>query len=710
MPGPAGAEPWGAVPGQRDVWPTPQQEALLRAALLADERGLAAWRTVRPHLEVARLDAPVQGILPLLRENLAAHDVEDELLPLFKGVHRFTWARNQVLLNRMLPVVAELERAGISTLLLKGAALVVDTRLDAGMRAMNDVDVLVPTGMTAAAIDVLVSAGLRPVGDVPTWYIADYAPRFVPSHGFTDSDNLQLDLHWHVLHASCQPDADEDFWAAAVAVELLGVRTRSLCPADELLLVILHGLRWNAIPTYRWVLDAALLARGVSGPVDYERLLEQARRRRVLAQLAAGLSYLRRVVDAPIPADILRKLRSSGAPRLERLEFRAQMTQPQRRGALQRELVYHGQYLRRELPLGERATLARQIRLGRRRLGIERWRELRSALSGGRPGPGRPASEVAAAIGAGAADPAASPIAFGEPIDLRLPDVARSYGAYGLWRPEGEGCWIAGREARVVLPLPRPARTSLLLELWAEGFLSADCPRQRLEVLANDVPVAEFQIDSSSSLHGEVLVIPRAALAGSDRVELTLRTPDATSPAQLGLDDDDRRVSVLLRRLVLREPYACAVGSRLSLGEGSGDDEALAGGWSHAEPAGRWTHGHQAQLLLRLEGPPVPLDLEFDAVPLLGGGQRTLQVEVTANRQRLASIAYDEEMTYPHLTSVPLPATALGPEGELLLAWRIHDPRSPFALGVSDDRRPLGLFLERAALVPHSNGRSRPPS
>ena len=45
--------------------------------------------------------------------------------------------------------------------------------------------------------------------------------------------------------------------------------------------MILHGLRWNAIPTYRWVLDASLLCTGAIGPIDYDRLVEQARKRRV---------------------------------------------------------------------------------------------------------------------------------------------------------------------------------------------------------------------------------------------------------------------------------------------------------------------------------------------------------------------------------------------------------------------------------------------
>jgi hypothetical protein len=73
-------------------------------------------------------------------------------------------------------------------------------------------------------------------------YVSGFAPRFVPSRGFRDDQDRQLDLRWNVLHASRQPGADDDFWSATVPIELLGVPTRALWPADELL-VILRGLR-----------------------------------------------------------------------------------------------------------------------------------------------------------------------------------------------------------------------------------------------------------------------------------------------------------------------------------------------------------------------------------------------------------------------------------------------------------------------------------
>jgi len=690
-----GPSAWGAPRGQPDAWPTAAQELLLSAALLPDERALEAWRALRPQLRVAEVDGAAQVVLPTLHRNLKRLGAEDELMSLFKGVHRFGWARGQILLHRMLPVVGELEAAGIPTMLLKGAALVSSQRLDAGLRPMNDVDVLVPTARAPAAIEVLLGAGLAPVGGVPPWYVAEYAPRFVPSHGFDDGRERQLDLHWHVLHWSCQPDADEDFWAAATPTERLGVRTRTLCASDELLLVILHGLRWNAIPTYRWVLDASLLASGLAGPVDFDRLVAQAVKRRAVAPVRAGLRLLVRVADAPVPDEALRRLHSHRAGWIERAELRALMRQPRRRTAVQRMVIEHQQFARRRLALGPRPKARQRIRLARESLGIERARDLGAALSGGRPGPGRPLCEEAAAVGAGPPR-AVPPVSFGQHVRLGA-EEARRYVAHGVWLPEPQGCWIAGREARLVLGLRRTPDTALALSIAAEGYLNRRRRRQRLTVIANGSAVGARTLwEAGPALLG--LRLPREVVEGRTTLDLVLRAPDAASPAELGLDDDQRRMGVFLRGVMVCQPPAVALGTHLRLGQGVDDESMLAGGWGEPEPFGRWSQGPLAQLLVRIDHPPRTLEIECETVPFIGQDGRHLRADLLANDHHLASLDYAHER--PTVQRWPLPASTLRPGGELLLTWRVHNPASPAALGISADRRPLGLFLRRVSIAP----------
>jgi hypothetical protein len=678
--------PWGAIHGQRTIWPTPLQADLLRATLLADERALQAWGRIRPELDVASMDYVTQALLPALRSNLLALGSDDELLKLFKGVHRFAWARNQILLSKVMPLVSALEDAGVPTLLLKGAALVADRRQDAGMRQMTDIDVLVPTAQTGAAIELITEHGLKPVEGLPAWYAAEYMPLFRPSINVGDGAEGQLDLHWHVLHWSCHPRADDGFWAASVPVTLRGVRTRALCPADELLHVIVHGARWSEAPTYRWVLDAAQIARGLCGPVDFERLATQARRHRVAPAVREGLMYLRGIAEVDIPDDALRSLRIP-AP-FQRLELRLQATRPSQRGAVGRAAVVHGQYLRRQLPPGASAGPLTHARLAGRRLGVQHLGHVRYLPGGGRPGPSRPFVETEAPIGSGSCTP--PPIGWDEPIDLADPDTVRRHCLYGLWFPEEWGCWIAGREARLAVALGSIPNSSLVLELGAG--VAAASPDQRLEVLLDDRRVATVSFDAERRrVDAEQIVLPAELVGHRSRIELVFRAPDARSPIQSGTGEDMRPLGVFVQRLAFRPPFECPTGERLALGSGTKDRPMLAGGWSHPDPGGRWTIGPVARLLLRPSSAPTLL--EWEAAPVSAPSAPPTRVEVTANGVALGAIDYEGD---PRRVQLPL-QNAAG-EHELLLSWRIHNPRSPKQLGLSEDPRPLGLFFRSITL------------
>lgn len=638
------------------VWPSPSQDLLLRAALLPDERAGTAWKAIRPTIDIATLDAGTAGLLPVLRHNLLARGVDDELLALFKGVHRHSWARTQLLLAPLLPVVAALERAGLPTLLLKGGAFIADRRLDAGMRAMNDLDVLVPTERRDEAIAVLLDHGLVPVDGAAPWYVAEHVPRYSPGYAFRDAHDRQLDLHWHVLHASCQPDADDDFWAASVPIELLGVRSRALCPADELLLVVLHGLQWSSAPGLRWVVDGALLTSGAFGAVDYERLLEQAAARRVSATLHAGLRYLRRVADAAVPEPVLRRLAAAASP-LERLELRAQTTSPQRRTALAHRLLLHEQHLRRRLPLGARASLHRRLRLERERVAA---------------GPG---SEGAATVGG--ATPASAPaVSPGTTLDFRDPEVVRGHVAHGTWRNEPGGCWIAGREARIVVPLDQPAGTMLALDLRAVAF----GPGGRLRMTEGGATLAEARTDGPLSL---TAVRPR----GAPTLDLRLLAPDHTSQRELGIGDDDRQISFHLDTLTVREPPLVAAGEAFDLlGEGH-----LAGGWHAADHAGRWTDGRSSRLMARLAHVPERPALDLTGLPFTGRSGVCV-VDVMAGGELVGTLRYGHP-AMGQVRRVRLRRRHFGPAGDVLIELRPHAPRSPYEEGLGEDRRLLGLCL-----------------
>jgi len=211
--------------------------------------------------------------------------------------------------------------------------------------------------------------------------------------------------------------------------------------------------------------------------------------------------------------------------------------------------------------------------------------------------------------------------------------------------------------------------------------------RQRREVWVNGLSAARFSLNRSRpELRGEGIVVPRAAVAGRDLLELTLRTPDATPVSWSPEEWEKLERSIRLRDLVLREPVLCEPGQPLAFGVGSGDEALIATGWSVPEPGGRWTYGSRARLLLRIADGQGPLTFEIEAQPV----REHQIVDLWVNHGRRSRVRGDRPGRHR------LPVAASG--GELLVDLRVKRPVSPAELGQSEDARPLGLFVRNVGV------------
>jgi hypothetical protein len=314
-PAPAAARRAGSSAA---LWPTPEQELLLRAALARGDAAISAWRRWRrDHDPVeTELDHGSFRLLPLVYRNLAALGYDEAHMPRLKGIHRYWWCSNQNLFHRSAPVVEALEARGIPTLILKGAAIATLHAADAGVRPMADVDVLVPYARVHDAVALLMTSGWR----APEGVLADEI-RYRHSTPMVDGEGRGFDLHWHALKEGLHPRSDDGFWSRAVPLELANVRSRGLAPQDALLHTVVHGLRWNEEPSVRWIADAMAILGTDGDGINWDVLLDEARRRDVRLRVFRGLDYLRITMDAPIPDHVLARLSRERPSRFERIEY-----------------------------------------------------------------------------------------------------------------------------------------------------------------------------------------------------------------------------------------------------------------------------------------------------------------------------------------------------------------------------------------------------
>jgi hypothetical protein len=309
--------------GTGGCWPTQDQILVLRAALLDVDEALAAWTRWRVASSLDKADRGSIRLFPLVYRNLGAAGLPEPDLSKLKGAYRATWFRNQLILQRAAEVLQALHDAGLRTMLLKGVALIAAHYPDVGTRPMDDIDVLVPADQHKHALAVLERVGWS--------YEPDPGVGGRPAHAVAlgDRRGWSLDLHRYAL---AQPEPDDELWAKSTEIELLGVPTRTLCPADQLFHVAAHGARWNAIPPVRWLADAVAIERSSGESLDWHRLVAEATRRRTTVALEAALRRLRDAVAFDVPEDVLERLRKAPKAPLERWTHRA-VTGPMGGGA-----------------------------------------------------------------------------------------------------------------------------------------------------------------------------------------------------------------------------------------------------------------------------------------------------------------------------------------------------------------------------------------
>jgi len=301
-------------------WPTEQQTLLLKATLLHGKEAMDSWTAWRTLVDLDNIDHESQMLLPLLYKNLLSSGVEDPDMSRYQGVQKKTWVKNQVILHEIWELLQKFHAAGINTMLLKGSAMITLYYKDCGLRPMEDVDILIPVEKAKEAIQILFRQGWRIQKNSGPAFNEKY-PALTGENHFENSRGLLLDVHWHLLDECLYAGGDDDFWMASVHARPDGDLTVNvLNPADQLFHLMVHAMRWNLQPLVRWVADAMMILNNEQD-IDWERIISQAKSRRLILPVKNGLTYLHDFLGAPIPDHVLNEIRKTPVSPFEYQEF-----------------------------------------------------------------------------------------------------------------------------------------------------------------------------------------------------------------------------------------------------------------------------------------------------------------------------------------------------------------------------------------------------
>jgi hypothetical protein len=300
---------------------TPDQELLLKAALMHDDEAVAAWKEWQSRVDLENhLDQGSFRLLPLLYTILQKKGIDDPLMGKLKGIYRQAWSKNQTLFHEMAPVVKHLQSAGIKTMLLKGAPLSLLYYKNNGARPMADIDVLVPRAQVLQAYRLLNKAGW--CSPLP---LTEMDLHFGHAIQLENSAGLEFDLHWRPFNG-CSNAYESDFWDSALEVVMADVTSLAPNPTNMLFHVIIHGVPWNPVPPIRWIADAVSLMKTPDKIIDWRRLINLAEKHHVGLRLKVGLRYLHDKFQSPIPEEIMQRAEVLPVSYLEEMEDRFMMT------------------------------------------------------------------------------------------------------------------------------------------------------------------------------------------------------------------------------------------------------------------------------------------------------------------------------------------------------------------------------------------------
>lgn len=261
--------------------------------------------------------AHAEGVGPLLYWRLSRSGkfslLPEEIRNFLRAMYAGTWSKNQRLFKELETLSGLFQAAGITPVLLKGACYALTIYPDIGLRPMGDLDLLVPKGQFAEAVQIARSLGYVDSGPEAAPGLKDLLSQEVCLVKPDGSAVVEIH-HSLVADQTFTYSVKVDwFWEQTESLPVMDARLaglRMLTPTAQVLYAAAHAMLQHGGHTVplRWEYDLDQLIRVYAGRLDWGLLLSKARAFAWGSALGASLARAREYFDTPIPTDSLAQL------------------------------------------------------------------------------------------------------------------------------------------------------------------------------------------------------------------------------------------------------------------------------------------------------------------------------------------------------------------------------------------------------------------
>jgi hypothetical protein len=203
-----------------------------------------------------------------------------------------------------------LDKEQFAPIILKGIVLAETVYGNPVLRHCHDIDIFLPPDELGRAANVLVSLGFQRVN--PS--IQRRNPQITMQH----QSELPLELHGRLFEVPHYDVVCPEIQARSLSSRIADAPVKILAPSDNLLHVCGHASLSPSRQSLRWVTDAWFIINQCPD-LDWDLLLDCARRSRLVLPLSVMLGYLAKELNAPIPSTFLDRL-SAAASKSDSIE------------------------------------------------------------------------------------------------------------------------------------------------------------------------------------------------------------------------------------------------------------------------------------------------------------------------------------------------------------------------------------------------------
>jgi Uncharacterised nucleotidyltransferase len=288
------------------VLPVPEQTLLLRTCLLPRDLARQAWdewQTCYNTHENSLIgnNETVRKLRPLLFNAFQQHDLQADSKTgtYLRSAYLKEELRSKIFRQICRAVLQLLQREGFAAIVLKGTALAETFYGNPVLRHCHDIDILLPDDQLSDAANLLTSLGFQRVNP--------NSQKRNPHIRMEHESELPVELHSRLFDVPDYNVVSPEIQARSQTRLIADVPVKILAPSDSLLHVCGHASHSASRQSLRWVTDAWFIVSD-HPDLDWDLLLDCARRSRLSLPLSVMLGYLAEGLNAPIPSTFVSRL------------------------------------------------------------------------------------------------------------------------------------------------------------------------------------------------------------------------------------------------------------------------------------------------------------------------------------------------------------------------------------------------------------------